>query len=374
MDLMLNEEQLLLRDSAVKFMEQRAGTDLVRRVRDSEIPFDAAVWRDMADAGWLAIMVPEEMGGLGLGMTELALVLEEAGKSLMPGPLVAAAAAAKIVAEGANAAERQALIDGLIGGEVVIVPALQETPFDLDPATTNCRAEPDGDNLRLTGQKMFIPEAGAADGFLVNALGPDGLTICYIAADAEGVEVDLTGSVDGGDTGALTFKNAVVPPAHVVAGPNQAAEAAAQLNDLTFIGLSAELLGVMECALDTSVEYIKIRSQFDQPIGKFQALQHRAVNDYVDIELTRSLLYQAAAMADRDEYISATASALKAKASGAALTVTKSAIQFHGAIGVSDEHDIGLYFKRAIALSTYYGNEMAHRRRYAALSGLEPAG
>lgn len=366
MELILSEEQKLLQDSAARFMQQSAGAALVRRVRDSGAPFDAGVWREMAAAGWLAILVGEDKGGLGLGMTELALVLEEAGKALAPGPIAAAAAGAKIISEADGGGD---LIEAVLGGDLVIVPALQETAFGIDPEVADCQAIADGAGWRLQGEKIFIPEAGGAGGFLVNANGPDGLVLCYVAGDADGAALSLVQSVDGGDTGTLRLNGA---PAQLISGPNHAGAASRQLLDLTLVGLSAGLLGLMETALDMSVEYIKIRTQFDQPIGAFQALQHRAANDYVDTELTRSFVYQVAAAAGRGEDVSAQASGLKAKASGAALTITKSAIQFHGAIGVSDEHDIGLYLKRAIALSSAYGNEMAHRARFAEILAREP--
>jgi alkylation response protein AidB-like acyl-CoA dehydrogenase len=366
MELILSEQQKLLQDSAARFMEQSAGAQLVRRVRESGAPFDADVWRELAAAGWLAILIGEDKGGLGLGPTELALVLEEAGKALLPGPIAAAAAAAKILSEGDGGGD---LIDGILSGDLVVVPALQETAFGIDPEGAACRADPGGEGWRLTGEKCFIPEAGGAHGFLVSANGPDGLLLCYVARDSGGAALSLSQSVDGGDTGTLSLDGA---PAQLIAGPNQAPEACRRLLDLTLVGLAAELLGIMETALAMSVEYLKIRTQFDQPIGAFQALQHRAANDYVDVELTRSFLFSVAAAAGRGEDVSALASGLKAKASGAALTITKSAIQFHGAIGVSDEHDIGLYLKRAIALSAAYGNEMAHRLRFQQMSAREP--
>jgi alkylation response protein AidB-like acyl-CoA dehydrogenase len=366
MELILSEEQMLLKDSAARFMEQSAGASLVRRVRDEDAPFDRGIWLEMAQAGWLSILVSEDAGGLGLGMTELALVLEEAGKALLPGPIAAAAASARIIAGAPDFSGRQDLIGGILGGDLVVVPALQEAAFGIDPAKTECRAAADGDGWRISGEKAFIPDAGGADGFLVNASGPDGLILSYLPVDADGAVLGLNPSVDGGDTGTLSLDGA---PAQMIAGPNHARDACRGLLDLTLLGLGAGLLGIMETALDMSVEYLKIRTQFDQPIGAFQALQHRAANDYVDTELTRSFLYQVCAAAGRGEDISAMASAVKAKASGAALTITKSAIQFHGAIGVSDEHDIGLYLKRAIAMSSHYGNEMAHRARFAELSG-----
>ena len=373
MEILLTEEQCLLRESASKLLEASAGPKLARAVRVSDIPFDPTIWRETAAAGWLAIMVPEEMGGLGLGITELAVILEESGKALLPGPLAAVAVVAKVLSDAPNPDIHRELIESIVAGDNIVLPTLQESAFDLSAKPSATHATTAGNGWELNGQKVFIPDAGAADGFLVSAATADGPILCLIDNDAPGVVLERPRSVDGGDMGTLSLSSVAVSASDVIAGPNQAAEICQSLNDLTFIGTCAELLGIMETALDMSVEYLKVRTQFDQPIGKFQALQHRAANDYVDIELARSLLFQSCAIADRNEDVSTLASALKAQASRTALLVTKSAIQFHGAIGVSDEHDIGLYFKRAIALSSRYGNEMAHRRRYAILTGIEPA-
>ncbi len=373
MELLLTDEQKMLRDSATTLVERSAGPKRVRALRESGDGLDRAAWNSAAEAGWLAILASEEGGGLELGMTELSLVVEQAGRGLMAAPIAAAAISARALADADGAALRDGIAASVIGGELVVVPAFQEAALAVDTDRVGTTAVADGGGYRLQGRKAFIPGARDADGFLVNASGPDGTVLCYVPGDSGGLTLDSAATVDGGANGTLAFEGVAVPSDHVVAGPNRAAGLTADIHDRMLLGLGAELLGVMEQALDTTLEYLKVREQFDRPIGSFQALQHRAVNEYVEVEMTRSLLYQVAAAFDEGRGSSAMAAAVKAKASGAGLAVTKAAIQMHGAIGFTDEHDIGLYLKRAMALSAAYGNEAAQRGRYARFAGIEPA-
>ncbi len=374
MELLLTDEQKLLQDSAATFVERAAGPKRVRELRDREPGFDRAVWTEIArDAGWLGIMVPESAGGLGLGATELALVLEQGGRGLLMEPVCAASASARAIAEGDNAALHDKLLPAVLDGRQIVVPALQEgvNGIALDGVATE--AKPKGKGFALTGKKRFVPSAAGADGFLVNARGPGGAILCYVPRAASGIKIDNAATVDGSGLGTIALNGVEVPAENVVVGANLAPEVTARMMDLMLIGLSAELLGVMNRALEIALEYLKVRKQFDRPIGSFQALQHRAVNDYIQVELTRSLLFQVCGAMDGGRGSTVMASAVKARSSGAGLSVTKSAIQMHGAIGFTDEHDIGLYLKRAMALSAHYGNEAAHRGRYARLSGIEPS-
>jgi alkylation response protein AidB-like acyl-CoA dehydrogenase len=215
----------------------------------------------------------------------------------------------------------------------------------------------------LNGSKDFVPDAGGCDGFLVSARDPDGLLICHVDRAAPGLELRLVETVEGRAYGRLSFHEA---PAGRVVARGQAASAILQRHhNLALVAAAAEMLGVMEGASDMTLNYLRTRQQFGRAIGSFQALQHRAVDDYVRIESTRSLLYQ---ICEGGEPLPAQlTSALKVVASGAALAVTKSAVQLHGAIGFTDEYDVGLYLKRAMWLSSLLGNAAAHQRRYAAL-------
>ena len=373
MELLLNDEQKLLQDSAATFVERHAGPKRARELRGTAAGFDRGTWAEVAGAGWLGVIVPEDSGGLGLGMTELSLIMEQAGRGLLSAPICAASVAARAIAEGDNAALRDGLLGDVMDGGKIVVPALQETARAVDLDASATRAEADGDGFRLSGRKAFIPSAAGADGFLVAADGPSGMILCHVARDADGATLDITDTVDGGGFGALGLDATPVARDQIVAGANRARAVADGIHDGMLLGLGAELLGVMGQALDTALDYLKVREQFGKPIGSFQALQHRAVNDYTEVELTRSLLFQVCAAADEGRDTPAMAAAVKAKSSAAALTVTKSAIQMHGAIGFTDEHDIGLYLKRAMALSAQYGNEAAQRGRFARLAGIEPA-
>lgn len=373
MELLLTDEQKMLRDSATTLVERGAGPKRVRELRETGDGLDRAAWNYAAEAGWLAILASEDCGGLGLGMTELSLVTEQAGRGLMAAPIAAAAISARALADSDGAALRDEVAAAVIGGEKLVVPAFQETALAVDTEQIATTAAADGDGYRIQGRKAFVPDARNADGFLVNARGPAGTVLCYVPADSGGLTLDSSATVDGGASGTLAFEGVAVPADHMVAGPNRAAGLTADIHDRMLLGIGAELLGVMEQALDTTLDYLKIREQFDRPIGSFQALQHRAVNEYVEVEMTRSLLFQVAAAFDEGRGSSAMAAAVKAKASGAGLAVTKAAVQMHGAIGFTDEHDIGLYLKRAMALSAAYGNESAQRGRYARFAGIEPA-
>ena len=373
MEPILIEEQTLLQDSARKVMIRVAGPERAREVRNNAAGLRREAWKELAEAGWLAILVPEEQDGLGLGTIELALVLEQSGGALLLEPVGLAAAAAETIAMSDNAALQETLLAAIVAGDKIVLPAMQETALAVGPEDAGTIAQSNNDGLTLTGAKNFIAGAEAADGFLVNAQGAQGTVLCYVPRDADGTHLTQSRNVDGSGTGTLVMDGTPVYGANIVAGANLAPQLAHLMVERIVIGLGAELLGVMDRALSEALDYLKARIQFDRPIGSFQALQYRAVNDYMDVELTRSLIYQVAAMADDGRDVSAMASAVKAKASRAALTVTKSAIQFHGAIGFTDEHDIGLYLKRAMSLAAQHGNEAAHRRRYARLTGIEPA-
>jgi alkylation response protein AidB-like acyl-CoA dehydrogenase len=252
----------------------------------------------------------------------------------------------------------------LISGEDVIVPAFQDSSGSIEPDEFDMKAERRGGEWRLTGSKGFVLYADACDGFLVSARDQDGLVIAHVPRTAAGLDVRLSPTVEGRRYGELTFRD--VPSSQTIARGNSAAAILQRHYGLALIAASAEMLGVMEGAIAMTLDYLKTRKQFGRAIGSFQALQHRAVDNYVLIESTRSLLYQ---VCQGGEPIPLSmASALKAVASGAALKVGKAAVQLHGAIGFTDEYDVGLYLKRAMWLSSYLGNESAHRRRYARLS------
>ena len=362
MDLHLTSEQTLLRDSAAKFIAA-AGPKVARGFRDQDPSFAPTRLREAGKLGWLGILVPDAVDGLGLGLTELALVLEQAGRGLVCEPIGLAAISASALAQGRTP---HPMLEQAMTGAALVVPALQENAYGDDPLAPRTQvAEQDG-ALRLTGRKMFVCADGT-DGFLVSASGRDGPVLCYVARNAPGCALSTTQTVDGRRLATLSLKDA---PADLIPSRQSSRNAVDAIQNLALIALSAELLGVMEKAQEITFDYLRIRKQFGKPIGSFQALQHQAVNIYIRTEATRSLVFQVAANNDPYRIDPAMAVAVKAKASEDALFVTQACIQLHGAIGFTDEHDIGLYLKRAMLLSSLFGNAAAQRQRYVAIADL----
>lgn len=360
MDVHLTAEQILLRDSAAKFIAA-AGPKVARASRGRPPSFSPGRLRQVGELGWLGMLVPSSADGPALGLTELALVLEQAGRGLVCEPLGLAIIAAAALAQGHAP---HPILRRAMRGDALVVPALQESAHD----PLALRTQATGDRApRLNGTKMSVCADGA-DGFLVSARSSDGPALYYVPRDGAGVSVATAPTVDGRTLAMVELKDA---PADLVPARQSSRSAVEALTDLALIALSAELLGVMEGAQELTFEYLRVRKQFGKPIGSFQALQHKAVDIYIKTETVRSLLYQVAAANDPYRIDPKLAVAVKAKASEDALVVTQTCIQLHGAIGFTDEHDIGLYLKRAMLLSSLFGNAAAQRRRYIELTEMK---
>jgi len=349
------------------------GTDLkrVRRLRGTRPGFERAVWQQMAEFGWLGILVPEQYGGLGLGCAEMAVVAGGTAGALTPEPLSAAVVlAGGAIARGDNADLKHELLEGLVAGKLIPALAWQERAGILDPGAVSTRAEPFEAAFKLNGGKNFIAGAAGAGGFVVSAQTPEGLALFWVAADTAGATLDLLPLADGRFMGRLQLSDAVVAQDRMLASPAAAHAALQAALDITLVIAGAELLGVMGRALDMSIDYMKTRVQFGRPIGSFQALAHRAVDLHIQRELSSAVLDDTIALFDSDADAarrSAMASRVKARCSEAGLRITREAIQIHGAIGFTDEYDVALYLKRAMTLSAWLGNAALHRRRYAQL-------
>ena len=351
MDLLLNDEQIMLRDSAATFTERRGGAHRLRDLRDKATKVDAYIWQQAAKAGWLSIMVPESAGGLGLGLTELCLVSEELGKGLVPEPIAAVAAVASAAGNCAK---------NIINGKRLVLPALIETTRGIGDEPPTVTVLPNCADVSLDGVKTSVIAPQDAAAFLVSATVPDGIGLALV--DAANVEITAAETIDGTASGSIALHGS---KATLVADANEAPTRISALLDALHLSNAAELLGVMETAQDITVEYLKTREQFDRPIGSFQTLQHRAVDNLAAIEICRSLIYRAASAVDSGGRIPGLASAALSLSTKSALEVCKSTIQMHGGIGFTDEHDIGLYLKRTMTLAARFGNAGLHRKRYA---------
>ena len=372
MTFQLSMEHQMIRDTAIGFFADRAPVAELRRLRDSADPlgFSPAVWREMADMGFAGILVPEELGGTALGMAGAALVLDAIGRNLSATPMLTTGIAGAVALMGASDQVKARWLPELASGSLLIAPALDERPRHAPHAIT-CRAVPD-DKLgyRLTGTKCFVPGGHAADLLVVSARSPAELVLLLADAREADVSVAPRNNADGRNSAAVTFQDMTIAADHVLAGPDRAAVLLDRMLDATRIALAAELLGIAEQSFAITLSYLSERTQFGQPIGAFQALQHRAAHLFSEIEVAKSALRRAALLFDADSTEAPLyASIAKAKCGDAAVLATNEGVQMHGGNGMTDAFDIGLYMKRARAAHSWFGDSAFHADRFAQLSG-----
>ncbi|RZM04273.1 MAG: acyl-CoA dehydrogenase [Variovorax sp.] len=358
------------RASARSLLDGVTDTRRLRGLRDGSPAFERPVWRRLAEGGWPAILVPEALGGLGLGLPHAAAVVQEIGRALLPEPFVGAGVQSIAALCALPASDlRDRLVEQAIAGELVVGLAWQERAGELDAAAPATRSALDAAGThRLGGTKQWVVPGEGADGWLVTSTGAEGLALHWVPAATPGLRCEAVRRIDGSTMATLVLQDAVVAPAHRLAHGEAVRHAVAQANDVARLMQSAELLGIARHAFDTTLDHLKTRQQFGRPIGANQALQHRMVDALLQLELASAGLAEAL-QADPDDAVSLAVAASRAKArcSHAALHIARLAVQFHGAMGYTDECDVGLYLKRAMHLSGWLGNAAAHRLRHARL-------
>ena len=346
----------MLRESARTLFERAGGSGRSRKLRDADGGWDAGMIREMAEAGIFGVTVPEENGGLGMGLAAGGVIAEEVGRVIAPEPVVVTVGLSLGLLR--RLCPDHAMMEQLVEGATVLAVAWQERGPNGGPAEPSCRYA-DG---KLTGSKGWVAGAGGARGFLVVAEGDAGPVLVLAEAGADGLSVEERRQADGSAMGELSFSG--TPAGELASGGAVRAALAEAVNDATALA-AAELVGLSERAFEITLDYIKTREQFDKPIGSFQVIQHRAVDLNVMCEVAQSGVREALGLMDRETDPKARArlaSRAKARAVTAAKKITRDAIQLHGAVGYTDEFEIALYLNRALVLSAWLGDDAYHRR------------
>jgi len=371
MDLVLDEHQEMLRESARAFVKINGGPATFRANLAQEAGFDRGRLEAVAADGWFRLLVSPSRRGLGLGLTELALVMEAAGAGLMTEPIAEMAVSAWAISNGRAATGLGQVLTELMEGKRIVIPAIRDSvlPPEHSPGIISTNEH---HGYQLTGKTPAVPVPDLVDDYLVNAETQEGTLVFSVRGHGAGLESKVISRKDGITISKIDFPGVFLVEEALVAGREQGAQIATQIYDRVLIGHVAEMLGVMTGAMELTLDYVRTREQFGKAIGSFQVIQHRLVDDSMALEVTRSLLYQTCRAFDEGRGQRAMVAALKAHASEAVLQIAKSAIQLHGAIGFTDEHDAGLFLKRAMGLSVQYGTSSEHRRRFEHLSGEEP--
>jgi alkylation response protein AidB-like acyl-CoA dehydrogenase len=373
------EERALLRASATSFVGRESPPSRSRALRGKAPGFDLRFWAALAQQGWTGLLAPESVGGYVQGFAEMAEVVS-ALEPLTPVTVFAG----RLLAGCGDQGMAAGLLEQTASGQLLPAVAWQEDPtgsasFDSqghpsEPAAVCARS---ASGLRLNGRKLHVRPGAGAHAYIVTASSSEGLALVWLPAEAVGSKRLLQRLADGTFAARLDLDNVVVPDSHLLASGDRARAAFAAAHDEALIMTGVELLAGGRRMLAMTLDYLRTRKQFGRPIGSYQALQHRAVDLFIQQELSSAVL--AHALTELDRGIAGTeraqlAARVKARCSEAALTIAREAVQMHGAIGVTDEHDLGLYLQRTLVLSAWLGNAAQQRRRFAALSRRDAAG
>jgi alkylation response protein AidB-like acyl-CoA dehydrogenase len=370
------EEHELLRKTARDFLTERAPVTLVRDVMESSASHSSEVWKQMAELGWMGLTLPEEYGGVDLGMVELCIVLEELGRSLAPVPFLPTAIASTAILEIGDEAQKRAWLTPICAGDAIGTLAITEERGTENPGDLAVRATSGGGGWVLDGRKLFVPDAGSAEVLVVVARtgGEDesGLGLFLVPRETAGVEMAAMPSMDLlRPLYEVSFQGVKLPADALLGGDRDAWPRLARVLDRARVMIAAEMVGGAEKCLESSVEYAKERVQFGRPIGVNQAIKHKCADMLFEVESAKSITYYAAWAAREDnEEAPLTAAMAKAFVSDAYRHTSAENIQIHGGVGFTWEYDCHLYFKRAKSDEAWLGDATFHRERVAQMLAL----
>jgi alkylation response protein AidB-like acyl-CoA dehydrogenase len=378
MNMLLNDEETMLKHGAQAFFQERMPVKALRALRDAREAsgFDRTAWGEMAALGWAGILIPESHGGSGFGYRGMGQILEESGRSLAASPLVSTAlTAAPLLLAAGSAAQKDSLLPAIAAGEKLVALALEEGPRHA-PSRIATQAQRRGTGYVLSGAKRFVVDGHVADHFIVAARtsgtgdAREGISLFLVDAGAAGLRCTRTLMVDSRNAANLEFDGVEVPAASLLGRLDGGYTPLETCLDGARAGLAAEMLGAALEAFDRTMAYLKLRKQFGVAIGSFQALKHRAAVMFCELELTRSAVLAALDALDQHHSgAAALASLAKAKACDTLELVSCEAVQMHGGIGMTDAEEIGFFLKRARVVQQLFGDAGFHRDRYAALMG-----
>jgi acyl-CoA dehydrogenase len=382
MPLVLNEEQQLLKSTAEEFFRQKSPVSALRSLRDTRDAdgFSRSLWQEIVAMGWPGASLPEQYGGLGLGFTELGVVLQASGRTLVASPLLSSVVlCSSAILLGGNEMQKSALLPRIASGDLLISLALQEGPHHNPSAVATTATAQEGGYL-LNGSKVHVLDGHVADQFIVAARtagahtgannDEQGISLFLVNRERPGVSVERRAMVDSRNMAAVRLRDVLVPAADMLGGLHHGYPLLCRILDRGNIALATEMLGSLQAAFERTLDYLKQRKQFGEFIGSFQALQHRAAKMFCEIELCKSVVLKALQAIDEEaDTLPLLASLAKVQVSETFRLVSDEAIQMFGGIGMTDDEDIGFYLKRARVAQQTLGDEHYHVQRFAMLRG-----
>lgn len=375
MDFSFTEEQTLLRNSVQKYLQNTYDFDTRRKVSKSDAGWRKEVYAYFAENGLLGAAIPEDFGGLGGSAVDTMIIAEEFGRALVIEPFIQnAVIAAGFLKAAGSTAQKETLLPAIAAGEIVFAFAYAEPQGRYNLADLVTTAAKSGNGFTLNGYKAVVSGAPWADKLIVTARtsggqrDADGVTVFVVDKNAKGVSTRDYPTVDGQRASEVTLENVTVGADAVIGEVGGGLKIVEKVTDEAIAALSAEAIGAMKVLNDTTIEYSKTRKQFGTPIGKFQVLQHRMVDMFMNYEQSVSITYMVTLKLEEEEAErKKAASAAKVQIGKAGRFIGQQAVQIHGGMGMTDELNVGHYFKRLTVIDTQFGNVDHHLKRYASL-------
>ena len=375
MDFTFNEEQTMIQDQVEQFIQKEYDWETRQELSNSDLGFGTHNWKTFAELGWLGIAVSEKNGGFGGSSIETMLIMEEFGKGLVVEPfLETIVMSAGILDKHGTDEQKNEIISSVINGEMHLALAYAEpqSRFNLSDVVTEAKV--DGENFVINGFKSVVMNGPSANKIIISArtsgtqLEDKGISLFLVDSDIEGLTKSDYKTVDGRKASDINLENVIVSNSCLIGSLNAGFDILDEAIDRSILAISAEAVGAMEILYKTTVEYTKTREQFGTPIGKFQVLQHRMVDMFMEYEQCKSLLYMATMKNEESAPDAKKAiSGLKYQVGKAGKFVGQQSVQLHGGMGVTDELNVGHYFKRLTTIGTIFGNADFHLKQYTSL-------
>jgi len=377
MDLRFTETQEILKKMARDFLTTECPKTLVRKLEQSEEGYSPEVWKKMAELGWMGLIIPEEYGGMGYTFQDLVVLLEEIGRNILPGPLIATVTSTFPVLEAGTEEQKKDLLPKVARGELILTTALLETEGVFDASGIAVKAAPKGNDFIINGTKLFVEMAHVANYILCVARTKDGaspekgITLFIVDSKTPGISCEVMPTIAADKLCEVRFKDVAVPKKNILGKLDEGWPIVEMMLRKGAIAKCAESLGAIETCVEMTVAYSKERVQYDRPIGAFQALQHIMADMWTAMETSRYLVYEAAWMESEGLPCAKEASMAKAYVNEVYKDVSKWAVRVHGAIATSADHDIPLYYRRSKAADIAFGGTDFHREIVAQKIGLD---
>jgi alkylation response protein AidB-like acyl-CoA dehydrogenase len=376
MNLALSEEQEMLRKMARDFLTDKLPKAVVKEIEQSEAGYSPELWQEMAALGWMGLALPEKYGGSGMSFLDLAILLEEMGRACLPGPYFSSVILGGLaIADVGNDEQKQQYLPKIASGEIIFTLALTEASAQYD-ADIETKATADKDGYVINGTKLFVPDAHIANYMLVvarsdeKAKGEEGISLFIVDGKSPGISSTVLNTIANDKLCQVVFKGVKVPKENILGELNQGWKETQKIIQRAAVAKCCEMVGCIQQALDMTVSYAKERKQYDRPIGSFQVIQHYCADMATDVDGTRLAAYQAAWMLSEGLPCVKEIAIAKAWAGEACQRVMALAHQIHGAIGVTIDHDLQYYTRRAKAAEVSFGDANFYREVVAQEMGL----